>query len=77
MPYTEYSQEQVQVKINATKNGYVTQQTTLPLLLIHPNNGGSHFCSITTSSLPGGTLGVAYSETLSSNNCSSPVTWAL
>ncbi len=38
MPYTQYSQEQVQVMINATKNGYVTQQVTLPLLLIRYNS---------------------------------------
>ena len=34
MPQTQYSQEQVKVLINATKKGYVTQQTTLPVLLI-------------------------------------------
>ena len=75
MPYTEYSQEQVQVMINATKIGYTTQTTTLPLLLIHPNSG-SAVCSITTSSLPSGTHGVAYSQTLSTSSCSPPVTWS-
>ena len=38
MPYTQSSQEQTQVMINATKNGYITQQSTLPLLLIRYNN---------------------------------------
>jgi hypothetical protein len=38
MPYTQSSQEQVQVIINATKNGYVTQQVTLPLTLIRYNS---------------------------------------
>jgi hypothetical protein len=80
MPYTQYSQEQLQVIVNATKKGYVTQFATLPLLLIHPNSGSSsHFCSITTSSLPDGTFtgsAIAYSQTLSSNDCSSP-TWTI
>lgn len=77
IPYTQYSQEQVNVIINATKKGYATQIATLPLLLIHPNSGSSHFCTISTSSLPSGTHGVAYSQALSSNYCNSPVTWAL
>ena len=78
MPYTEYSQEQLQVMINATKKGYTTQLATLPLLLIHPNSGSSHFCSISTSSLLSGTQNVpAYSQTLSSSNCNSPVTWSI
>lgn len=77
MPYTEYSQEQLQVIINATKNGYAAQFATLPLLLIHPNSGSSHFCSISTSSLLDGTHGTSYSQTLSSSNCSSPVTWSI
>lgn len=34
MPYTQSSQEQEQVIINATKNGYTSQQVTLPLLLV-------------------------------------------
>lgn len=77
IPYTQYQQEQVQVKINATKNGYATQFATLPLVLIHPNSGSSHFCSITTGSLPDGSNGVGgYSQTLSSNYCSSP-TWTI
>lgn len=77
MPYTEYSQEQLQVMINATKKGYATQLATLPLLLIHPNSGSSHFCSISTSSLPNsGVNGTSYSQTLSSNNCQSPV-WSI
>jgi hypothetical protein len=38
MPYTQSSQEQVQVMINATKNGYITQQATLPLLLVRYNS---------------------------------------
>ncbi|MGI0061368.1 MAG: Ig domain-containing protein [Nitrosotalea sp.] len=79
MPYTQYEQEQLQVMVNATKNGYATQFVTLPLLLIHPNSGSSHFCSITTSSLPDGKFtggAVTYSQTLSSNYCSSP-TWAI
>ena len=71
IPYTQYSQEQVQVMINATKKGYTTQISTLPLLLIHPNSG-SAVCSITTSSLPGGVHGTAYSQQLSSNSCPSP-----
>jgi hypothetical protein len=78
MPYTEWQQEQLQVMINATKKGYTTQSTTLPLLLIHPNNGGSApVCSVSTSSLLGGTNGTPYSQTLSSSNCNSPVTWAI
>jgi hypothetical protein len=76
MPYTEWQQEQLQVMINATKKGYTTQSTTLPLLLIHPNSGSAPVCSVSTSSLPDGTAGVAYSQTLSSSSCSSPVTWS-
>ncbi len=38
MPYTQSSQEQVQVMINATKNGYTAQQVTLPVLLIRYNS---------------------------------------
>ncbi|MDR3782672.1 MAG: hypothetical protein P4K92_05120 [Candidatus Nitrosotalea sp.] len=38
MPYTQSTQEQVQLMINATKNGYATQQVTLPILLIRYNS---------------------------------------
>jgi len=34
MPHTQYSQEQVNVIIKATKKGYVTQQTSLTVLLV-------------------------------------------
>ena len=34
MPHTQYSQEQVKVIIKANKKGYITQQTTLPVLLV-------------------------------------------
>ena len=77
IPYTQYSQEQVQVMINATKKGYATQLATLPLLLIHPNSGSAPVCSIATSSLPSGIHNVAYSQTLSSSSCNSPVTWSI
>lgn len=77
MPYTGYSQEQLQVLINATKKGYATQIATLPLLLIHPQGGSAPVCSVSTSSLQDGKVGIAYSQTLSSSNCQSPVTWSL
>jgi len=40
-------------------------------------NGVAPTCGITTSSLPGGTVGVAYLQTLSTSNCATPVTWSL
>jgi hypothetical protein len=34
-------------------------------------------CAITTSGLPGGTVGTAYSQTISTSNCAAPVTWTV
>ena len=40
-------------------------------------NNSAPTCSITTSSLPGGTVGVPYSQTLGTANCTAPVTWSV
>jgi hypothetical protein len=34
-------------------------------------------CSITTTTLPNGTVGVSYSQTINTVNCVSPVTWSI
>jgi hypothetical protein len=34
-------------------------------------------CSITTTTLPGGTVGVPYSQTLGTNGCTAPITWSV
>lgn len=77
MPYTEWLQEQLKVMINATKKGYATQVSTLPLLLIHPSSGSAPVCSIPAGNLPSGTTSASYTTTLSSSSCNSPVTWAI
>jgi hypothetical protein len=38
IPYMPHSQVQTKIMINATKNGYVAQQSTLPLLLVRYNS---------------------------------------
>jgi hypothetical protein len=40
-------------------------------------NGSAPTCSITTSSLPGGTVGVAYSQTIGTANCTGSITWSI
>lgn len=34
-------------------------------------------CSITTPPLPGGTVGVAYSQAMTTSNCTAPLTWTI
>jgi Putative Ig domain len=34
-------------------------------------------CSITSASLPGGTVGVSYAQSMSTVNCTAPLTWSL
>jgi hypothetical protein len=40
-------------------------------------NGSALPCTISTASLPGGTAGAAYSQTLATSNCTAPVTWSV
>lgn len=49
-----------------------------PLNTTAPSMGAFEFiqsCSITTSSLPGGTVGTLYSQTLAESNCTSSLNW--
>lgn len=40
-------------------------------------NGAAPACSITTTSLPSGTVGVAYSQAVNTSNCTAPVSWTI
>ena len=40
-------------------------------------NGSVAACSISTTTLPGGTVGVAYSQPISTTSCATPVTWSI
>ena len=40
-------------------------------------NGSAAPCAITTTSLPGDTVGTAYSQTVNTANCTTPVTWSI
>jgi len=40
-------------------------------------NGSAAPCSITTTSLPGGTIGSSYSQAVSTANCTAPISWSV
>jgi hypothetical protein len=40
-------------------------------------NGSAAPCAITTTSLPGGTIGSSYSQTVGTANCTAPISWSV
>jgi hypothetical protein len=40
-------------------------------------NGSAALCSITTTSLPGGTVGSSYSQAVGTANCTPPISWSV
>ena len=52
-------------------------ETTVTGSAVFTLPGTPNTCTLTTASLPGGSLGVSYSQTPTTTNCTAPNTWAI